>query len=50
MSNAVPMPSRKRVMTYWKTNGVERLTPRQRRRVQHKVNHAMAPFGKRTGS
>lgn len=50
MSIAGPMEHRRRLRAYWQQTGTpagDRLTPRQRRRAQHKRNHAAAPFGKR---
>ncbi len=47
MSNATTMADERRLETYARQNGATRLTPRQRRRVQHKRNHAAAPFGKK---
>jgi hypothetical protein len=48
MSKATAMPALKRMHAYWYTNFAGpggRLTPRQRRRIAHKRNHAAAPFG-----
>lgn len=47
MSNATPTGYMQRMLNYYGMNGVRRLTPRQRRRLNHKVNHATAPFGKK---
>lgn len=47
MSEATAMPALKRAYAYWYTNFAPaggRLTPKQRRRIQHKRNHAAAPF------
>ena len=44
MSTATPMDSVTRIEKYYKFNGTCRLTPRQRRRVEHKHNHWLAPF------
>lgn len=42
------MDMSRRVDAYVAQNGQgEKLTPRQRRRIQHKINHALAPFGRR---
>lgn len=39
------MTTEQRVDAYQRVNGTHRLTARQWRRVKHKRNHAMAPFG-----
>lgn len=42
------MDMNKRAAAYAHDNGqAHTLTPRQRRRIQHKINHALAPFGRR---
>lgn len=41
------MTDERRADAYRRQNGTARLTPRQRRRRQHKANSAAAPFGKR---
>jgi hypothetical protein len=38
------MDSARRISAY-RAAGRKRLTPRQRRRLVHKTNHSMAPFG-----
>lgn len=49
MSNyATPLTAEQRGERYARMNGqAHTLTPRQRRRIAHKRNHAAAPFGKR---
>lgn len=50
MSNATAKSSALRLEHYRRVNGTRRITPRQLRRINHKQNHAMAPFGKKAGS
>lgn len=52
MSNEdAPLTAEQRRERYARMNGqAHTLTPRQRRRIRRKRNHAMAPFGKRAGS
>lgn len=44
MTEARTMSADRRTTIYQVANGSWRLTPKQRRRVAHKRNHAMAPF------
>ena len=44
MSEAKPLIATKRIDNYVRQNGCPRLTVRQRRRADHKTNHALAPF------
>lgn len=39
------MGSDRRIQIYTQQTGRKALTPRQRRRLEHKANHRMAPFG-----
>lgn len=46
-----PLTAEQRRKRYARTNGqTHTLTPRQRRRIAHKRNHAAAASGKRAGS
>lgn len=48
MSTATPMRAGRREVIYLdRPKYSEKLTARQRRRLQHKRNHAAAPFGKK---
>jgi hypothetical protein len=47
MSKACLMIDERRFDNYRRQNGTVRMTPRQRRRRQHKANSMAAPFGKR---
>jgi len=47
VSNAKPLTGFQRRDNYVRQNNQPMMTPRQRRRWQHKRNHAAAPFGKR---
>lgn len=44
MSEAMRKDATWRGEVYRRRNGTYRMTPRQRRRMAHKHNHAMAPF------
>lgn len=46
-ARGLPMYAERRIAIYQRENRAMRLTPRQRRRVDHKRNHAAAPFGKK---
>jgi hypothetical protein len=50
MSTATPKSDHARVISYYVMTGSRTLTPRQRRRVGHKRNHVLAPFGKKVRS
>lgn len=46
MSRAVPISMLHRTRVYLTVeHGGRKLTSRQRRRIEHKRNHALAPFG-----
>jgi hypothetical protein len=47
MTDAAPMSEVRRLAVYREMNGSAKLTPRQRRRIDHKSNHADAPFGEK---
>lgn len=46
-NRGVSLTTPQRVAIYTRMNGRNKITPRQRRRINHKANHQLASFGKK---